>query len=361
MARTRGNVDFLRKIGENTKPLPYGAGDRTLLEPVQSCNSKTYFTTSSIERPSGYQKLQESKVSQEFVILIIMKLLISITLLLLLVIIGLFLYTWYRLHVKVNLHAESSKRDLPTGWKAETQYVTNSDSQKIAYWYFPVNNPKAVVILIHGYRNPGGKAQMLGHAEYLHDARYSTVLLDLRSFGESEGNKITLGIDEWKDVETVFDQIKSLPENKDKKIGFLGISMGGVTAIMISGKTQKGDFVVASVPYANSDTMFHAQIKTAGFPPQIIFPFMKASALIELGKEYEKFAPSAVIKDIKAPILLISAKQDEELNSQDAKSLYDLANQPKEYWEIDSHHDIFDEHPQEFKEKVLSFLQEYVQ
>ncbi|OGE31797.1 hypothetical protein A2631_01545 [Candidatus Daviesbacteria bacterium RIFCSPHIGHO2_01_FULL_44_29] len=274
---------------------------------------------------------------------------------------GLFLYTWYRLHVKLNLHSENSKRSLPTGWETKTQFVLNTDNQKIAYWYFPNDKLKAVVILVHGYSVPGGKSQMLGHAEYLQEAGYSTVLLDLRSFGESEGKKITLGVNEWKDVEAVFDCIKSLPENKDKKIGFLGVSMGAVTSILATGKTGKGDFVIASVPYANFQSMFYSQIKAAGLPSTIFYPFMKASALVELGKDYEKFTPLAVIKNIKTPILLISAQQDQDVNSQDAKVLYGLANQPKEYWEIDSHHDIFDEHPQEFKDKVLSFLQKYTQ
>src|SRR3989338_696812 len=270
-----------------------------------------------------------------------MKLFVSALLLFLLVLTGTFLFTWYRLHIKVNLNEENSNIDLPAGWKGETQFVTNSDGQKIAYWYFPVNNPKAVIILIHGYGIPGGKTQMLGHSDYLYDAGYSTVLLDLRGYGKSEGNKITLGINEWKDVEAVFDYIKSLPENKNKKIGYLGISMGAATAVLSAGETHKGDFVIASVPYANFDSMFHSQIKVAGLP-QIIYPLLKVSALIEFGKGYERFSPIAVIKDIKVPILLISAKQDEELNYQDAKKLYDSANQPKEYWEIDSHHDIFD-------------------
>ena len=107
---------------------------------------------------------------------------------------SLFFYTWYRLHEKLHLHAVGEQRNLPQGWKAETQFVTNKDNQNIAFWYFPVGNPKAVVLLIPGYDNPGGKAQMLGHAEYLHEAGYSTVLIDLRSFGESDGNKINLGV-----------------------------------------------------------------------------------------------------------------------------------------------------------------------
>ncbi|OGG12569.1 hypothetical protein A3D77_04480 [Candidatus Gottesmanbacteria bacterium RIFCSPHIGHO2_02_FULL_39_11] len=288
-----------------------------------------------------------------------MKVLILLASIISLLLFSLFFYIWYRLRVKLHLHAASDKRPLPAGWTANTFFITNRDGGKIAYWYFPVTGPKAIVILIHGYSNPGGKAQMLGHAEYLRNAGYSTVLLDLRSYGESKGNKITLGVAEWKDVEAVFDHIKSLSENKGKKIGFLGISMGGTTALTTAGETGKGDFVIASVPYANFSSLFHFQIKAAGLSPTIFYPFMKIAAFIELGRDYERFSPSTVIKNIKSPILLISAKQDEELNWKDAKNLYELANSPKEYWEADSLHDVFSAHPAEFKQHVLSFLQKY--
>jgi hypothetical protein len=274
---------------------------------------------------------------------------------------GLFLYTWYRLHVKVNLHSANSQRDLPEGWEATTQYVTNKEGQKIAYWYFPVNESKATIILIHGYNNPGGKPQMLGHAEYLHDAGYSTVLLDLRAYGESDGNKQTLTVNEWKDAEAVYDKIKSLEENRNKTVGLFGVSMGGATAIMTAGKTGKGDFVIASVPYANFDSLFHFQIKAAGFPPSIIYPIMRVAGIIELGSDFEQFTPSAVIKNVKVPIFLISAKQDEELDGNDAKLLYELANQPKELWEVNSKHDVFHEHPGEFKQRMRTFLQKYAE
>jgi alpha-beta hydrolase superfamily lysophospholipase len=278
---------------------------------------------------------------------------------LLLIILGLFLYTLYRLHEQLNFHSPAAKVDLPEGWDFQTQFVITVDHQKIAYWYFPVENSKGVVILIHGYSNPGGKTQMMSHARYLHDAGYSTVVLDLRAFGESDGNKITLGVNEWKDVDAVFDAIKALPENKDKKVGLLGISMGASTALVHAGITHKPDFVIASVPYADFDSLFHFQIQHAGFPSQLIYPFMQLSAILELGKDYAQFTPKTVIKDIHVPVLLISAKQDDTVNSKDAVELYSLANQPKELWEIDSPHDIFDSHPEEFKTRVLEFLGKY--
>lgn len=268
----------------------------------------------------------------------------------------LFFYTCYRLHIKLHFHAENAQKSPPPQLKSLTFFATNSNNQKIAYWYFPVRNAKAVVILIHGYSNPGGKDQMLVHAKYLRENGYSTVLLDLRAYGESDGSKTTLATQEWKDVEAVYDQVKSLPENKNAKVGFLGISMGASTAIMAAGKTQKGDFVIASAPFASIKSLFSPQLKSAGLPPSVFYPFLKVAALLELGKDHEMNTPAAVIEKVKVPILLISASRDKDVAGSDAKYLFDLANQPKDYWKADSEHDVFDAHPEEFRERVEDFL-----
>jgi len=272
----------------------------------------------------------------------------------------LFLYTFYRLHQELNFHSPASQVDYPANLSFQTQFVTNADQQKIAYWYFPVTQPKAVVILIHGLSNPGGKTQSIGYAQFLHDAGYSTVALDLRSFGESDGQKITLGENEWKDVDIVFDAIKARSENKTLKVGYLGVSMGAATALINAGLTHKPDFVIASVPYASFDKLFYYQIQKAGFPPQIIFPFMQLAARIELGSNYAQFSPQTLIKDIHVPILFISATHDNSVNSHDAVDLFNAANDPKELWVADASHDVFHDQPEAFKAKVLEFLAKYL-
>jgi alpha-beta hydrolase superfamily lysophospholipase len=271
-----------------------------------------------------------------------------------------FLFTWYRLYITLHIHAKEDIVKVPPGWDTTLQFVNTIDNQKIAYWYFPVKNSKAVVILVHGYSNPGGKSQMIWHAKYLNASGYSTVLPDLRGYGSSSGHKMTLGVDEWKDIEAVFDDVKAKNENKDKKIGFLGISMGAVSSIVACGKTGKGDFVIASVPYAGFDTLFPFQIQSAGFPSQIIYPFMKIAALIELGRNYEKYTPKATIQKIQVPILLIGATRDKEVPPQDAEKLFTIAHSPKELWIVDAGHDVYDEKKEEFESKVLNFLVKYI-
>lgn len=288
-----------------------------------------------------------------------MKFLSPFLIILVVIFIVLFAYTWFILSTKLRLHASAATISMPEGMSASTQFVKTSDGVKIAYWYFPVTQPKALVILVHGYSNPGGKSQMLGVAKFLHDAGYSTALLDLRSFGESEGNKISLGTQEWKDVEALHDHLKTLPENSQTKIGFLGISMGATTSLVTAGKTGKGDFVIASVPFADIDSLYHFQIQAMGYPTPIFSPLVKLAGFFELGLRYDQSAPSSLIQNIHAPILLISAKQDHEVHPEDAVKLFEKANDPKELWVVDSEHDVFYFHTKEFTQKVLGFLQKY--
>ena len=69
----------------------------------------------------------------------------------------LFFYSLHFLHQQLNFHATEDTTTSPLAQTVQTQYLIKSDGRRLAYWYFPVKNPKAVVILIHGYSNPGGR------------------------------------------------------------------------------------------------------------------------------------------------------------------------------------------------------------
>ncbi len=228
------------------------------------------------------------------------------------------IYTWYRLHVKISFHAPNSVEPLPDGWNAETKHITTSDGLKIAYWYFPAAAHRSTVILIHGYNTRGGKPQMLKHAAYLNREGYSTVLLDLRAYGESDGTKMSLGVHEWKDVAAVVDHFKKLPENQDKKVGIFGVSMGGATAINTAGLSDAPDFIISAVPYADFESVFRFQIKKANLPDWLMYPFMRLAGVVELGHEYEAYTPRKLVQNIKVPIFIISAK----IHTSDSESSY---------------------------------------
>ena len=264
------------------------------------------------------------------------------------------------MHKSLNIHAtEDTKTTQQFNLKKTEVDLVASDKIKLTTWYIPVAKPKAVLILVHGFSIIGGRPHMLGHAKYLSEAGYSTLLLNLRSFGNSQGNKITLGVNEWKDLVAAYDYLKSLPENRNLKIGYMGVSMGASTSIITVGHTQKGDFIIASVPYSSFDSLFKIQIKEAGLPIWLFYPFLKLAAFLELGWDYQKYNPVNNISRVNVPQLLFLSSSDEN-NGNEGIELFQKANPPKELWSYQGGHDIHGENPTEFKNKVLNFLEKHI-
>lgn len=272
-------------------------------------------------------------------------------------------YSWYRLHKEIAIRVSPSSL-IPEQYHLPYQgySVTTIDGENLEGWYIPAKNRKAVVILCHGRLSEnGGKGLTLLHAKYLYEHGYSCVLFDMRSVGKSSGRKVTLGVEEWKDVVAVYQYAKSLPENADKKIGFFGISMGASTAIIAAGKQRIGDFLIASVPYASFYSLFSYQVKQSGLFPNAVFTWaLCLVALIELGPWYFRLEPLSTMHNIICPVFIMTAKNDKMVNPKDGWLLYEKANKPKEYWEADANHNVHGELQEDFESKILTFLQTYV-
>lgn len=260
---------------------------------------------------------------------------------------------------QLSIHSTEDKTNSPLAKNAELKYFVSSNHQKLAYWYFPVKNAQAVVILAHGFANPGGKSQMIAHAEYLKKAGYSTIIPDLRSFGDSEGQQIYLGTQEWHDLVDTYDLVKSFPENTGKKIGYLGVSMGAASAITATAQSGKGDFIIASVPFASVDSLIKFRLKNNSYLP-FIWPIINLAATTELGFNYSQYSAINNISRVKVPILIFQALKDEHVNRDDARNIFNLALSPKDFWQVNSHHDIHSEFPKEFEGHVLDFLKKYI-
>jgi esterase/lipase len=281
---------------------------------------------------------------------VLMKKIILVVLVIILMIFG---FSWYKLHQELALSSHVlHKTPADYGLQYQTRDFKTADGVDLQGWYMPVTHAKGVVIQIHGYRDT--KATVLDQTGYLHDAGYTTFAIDLRS--DKPGTKVTLGVKEWKDVAAAYDYLQSLPENRKLPIGFYGGSMGASISIIAAGKTGKGDFVIASVPYANFSSLFTQRAKLENLPTFIV-PFVLLACFPELGTDYISYAPDMWVSKIHKPIFLISAAKDIKVNSQDSKELYNKANNPKFYWQADANHDAFKEEPEAYKQEILEFLQ----
>lgn len=242
----------------------------------------------------------------------------------------------------------------------ESVRLHSGDGIGLSGWYIPAEAPKAAVILVHGFATYGAKAELLPHADYLHEAGYAVFLLDLRGNGESEGQGSTLGVFERRDVLAAYDALRVRPELSGKRIGFFGVSMGAATAIMAAGSSGKGDFVIADVPFADYERLFAHRVVREGYGRiPGLSSVLSLTARFFLGFDYDQFEPSRVISSIRAPIFLIWSPQDDVVGSEVGGVLFSLANEPKQEWITSFGHDTLHYGYDAYRTRVLDFLSRY--
>jgi alpha-beta hydrolase superfamily lysophospholipase len=262
-------------------------------------------------------------------------------------------YAWYR------LHADLSRR--PLGPRAapsepfEDIVLRSADGTVIAGWYVPAPSPKGAVVIVHGL--DGSKSGMLRYAESLRSAGWASVIVDLRAHGGSGGERVRLGTEEWQDAEAAFDHARGRKELSGKPVGFLGESMGAATVLIAAGRTGKGDFVIARVPYSDFRSLFEARAEEGLFGR---IPgsgsMLRAAARLELGGERLAVEPIAAMGDIRAPVFLIWAEDDEVIGNGHGERLHAASRTTTETWAAAGGHDLRDEDFDEFIARVLAFL-----
>lgn len=184
--------------------------------------------------------------------------------------------------------------------------LKTQDGVNLSAWLISSNElkkEKKVIVLLHGY--PAEKSDMLGLASKLYP-EFNVLLLDLRSFGESEDTYTTLGIKEQKDVDAAVDYLK---KEGYEKIGIFGISLGSTAALLSAAGNDKIDAIVL-------DTSF-SDIKSIGYRTYsslwiVKYPLVEAMGVwgkIVFGKSIrETLYNSARVLD--KPILLTHLEKD---------------------------------------------------
>ncbi|MDZ7342197.1 MAG: lysophospholipase [candidate division KSB1 bacterium] len=108
------------------------------------------------------------------------------------------------------------------------KFKTNDGLNLFEQRWQPSAEPKAVIIIIHGYAEHSGRYAHV--AEYLVNHGYAVETFDLRSHGQSDGkNTFIRSFDEFlSDVDLFFKRVNERHPNQ--KLFLLGHSMGGLIA-----------------------------------------------------------------------------------------------------------------------------------
>lgn len=239
----------------------------------------------------------------------------------------------------------------PNDYKLPAEEVTivTADGLRLSAWLIPRPGAPAV-ILLHGY--PAEKADMLPLAATLHPS-FTTLVMDLRYFGRSEGRWTTLGFLERSDLGRAVD---FLAERGYARVGVFGFSLGGAVAMLTAAEDRRLRAVVAYAPFADLRTLGHDLYSTLWVLKYPLVELMVFWSWLFLGMEVTKLSPVAAARALSAPVFLIHSRRDEQIPFRHAALLQDaLASNPNAEFYF-TEHGGHGELPRDFEARVTEFF-----
>lgn len=163
------------------------------------------------------------------------------------------------------------------------------------------------VILFHGYA--ASRSDLLDEAGALHEAGWTTVLVDFPGSGESEGNTTTLG---WTEAEVVA-RLAAAHAGEGKLVLF-GKSMGSAAILRAVGDLgTRADALVLENPYDRLTTTVEHRFEAMGLPGWPGAELLVFWGGVELGFSGAAMNPVDFAARVHVPTLLLHGSEDERV------------------------------------------------
>ena len=176
--------------------------------------------------------------------------------------------------------------------------------------WVPAENPRATIILFHGY-----------HTHYIHDfagifSLYHSIGLNLllvrqRSHGESGGKYITFGVRERKDVRSWVDFHNRTHGMDNVFLG--GMSMGASTLLFAAGEDLPPNVrgITADCGFSSpAEILGHIIRQDYHLPPKLVLPLMEVWARVLGGFSFYECDSRKTLARSKIPVVFIHGTAD---------------------------------------------------
>ena len=148
---------------------------------------------------------------------------------------------WVVLPVSLAIFATERPRDpvkpVDLGRPYEEVTLTTRDGLDLSAWYVPSRNKAAVVTY--------PRAWTLQQARMLVQNDYGVLLVDPRGYGDSEGDPNAYGWGSARDIDAAVAWLRRRPDVQKRRVGGLGLSMGGEVMIEAAARNSRLKAVVS--------------------------------------------------------------------------------------------------------------------
>ena len=263
----------------------------------------------------------------------------------------------YEAEIKKGMICQEEFEQLPQ----EEVRITSDYACTVRGTYFPNDDSKDTVVILHGYSYT--KYGSVRYMRMFYEAGYNVLIYDHRGHGLSGPSLCSMGHIEKYDLKTWLDWIEER-NGTNGKIGTLGVSMGGATVLLHAAIDERVDFVIAECPYASVWEEFKYILKKEyGLPAFPILHIASILSKLKIGATFKDIAPEKGINKIDAPILFIHGVQDTYVLPEASEKMYEQRKGPKKLYLVEEakHADAYEVNPQAYEATVKQFLEEWVE
>jgi len=201
---------------------------------------------------------------------------------------------------------------------------------------------------------------MVSRAEFLHQAGYTVLLIDLQSHGESSGRRITFGYLESRDASAALEFLTR--EAPGERLGVIGQSLGAAAFVLAKPRPNVSAVVLESM-YPTIDQAVQDRLRLRlGWLGPILAPLLELSLEPLLGITPDDLRPIDSIASVHAPVFILAGTHDEHTTWKETRAIFDAAVAPKQLWLVPeaAHIDLYAFARAEYEHRILDFLAIYL-
>jgi fermentation-respiration switch protein FrsA (DUF1100 family) len=219
----------------------------------------------------------------------------------------------------------------PAGLNAQAVDIRDVNGQRVAGWFLPGRAGEGAALLLHGVR--GNRLQMLARARWLQREGIASLLVDLPSHGESDGERLTFGRHEARAVEAALAWLRT--RTPGERVGAIGVSLGGASLLFTNRRPELDALVLESVyPTITDAVQDRLAIRLGPTASRWLAPLLLVQIPLRLGFGTDQLRPVDAIAHVRAPLLVASGTDDLHTRWTETQALFEAAREPKTLWPV---------------------------
>jgi uncharacterized protein len=225
----------------------------------------------------------------------------------------------YTLQRKLIYHPTGRVEATPTdiGLEYREFQLLSTDSVRFVVWQIPQTASRSVVVLFHG--NADNISRNLDLYRTWYNLGASVVAFEYRGYLGGEGEPTEAGIE--RDLAVLADSLRTWYPSDSVKVIAMGRSLGGAVAAKLARIYPVSGLILESTFPSMADMGMSR------------FPFLPVALLLR-----ERFDTESILHQLNIPVLVIHSGDDEIVPFHLGRKLYNAANEPKQFVEIEGDH-----------------------